>query len=173
MVHRIGAVPDDNPLNAALDLPTDSFGRPPPLLWSHVLAEDAVELLGFEIADIGKFRHRSIKFPGRECGNYRPGAIIEARGDRASRPEQLDARLPRIARKLLLRDLVVGFFSPGDLYRFDLRRGDADIIAAAELKHNMMRISGLAAGENNTGEHPPDSLYVDVAPDHRPEVLQG
>ena len=88
---------------------------PDPLFGSHVFAEDPVQLLGLEIADVGEFRNRAVQLAGREGRDDRPRPVVQPAGDGAPRPEQFHARLLRVEGKFLLGDLVVGFFSARDV----------------------------------------------------------
>ena len=73
------------PATPALDLAPDRVRRADPLLGPHVLAEDAVELLRLDVADVGELGHRAVELARREGRDDGARAVVEARGDRAAR----------------------------------------------------------------------------------------
>ncbi len=148
-------------------------GRAFPLLGAHVLAEDAVHLLGLEVADVGELGNGAVELTRGEGGDDRAGAVVEPRGDRAARAEEFYHRLFRIVGEFLLGDLVVRLALAVRDHRFDRADGQADVIAGVELEHDVVVIGGLGPGEDDPPEITACRVDLDVEPDAGFELLEA
>ena len=172
VAHRVGAVADDDAVDALGDFLADGLGQGDVLLGAHVLAEDAEELLRVHVGDVGQLRHRAVKFAGRKGRNHRAGAVVEPRGDRAAGAQQRDALLARIDGKCLLRNLVDGLAIADFLGRRDPAGFDAHVVAVEELHDDVELVARLAAGQHHAleaGAAVVDDL--DFAPDAEAETV--
>ncbi len=172
MVHRVGAVTDDDAGHALLDLPAYGLRERCVLNRTHVLAEDTEELLGLQVAYAGKLGHGSVQLAGAEGRDHGPGPVVEPAGDGPSRPEQLHLRQPWIEREVLLRDLVVRLAGAHHGDGGHLGRGDADIVAAHQLEDDVPVIGGLGPRENHALEQVAPRHELDVVPDACSEPLE-
>ncbi len=172
VVHGVGAVADDDPVDPLLDLAADGLGRPDVLFGSHVLAEDAEEFLGFEVADVGQLGDRAVELARREGRDDGARPVVEPAGDRAARSQKLHPRLGRVVGKFLLGDLIVGFLAAPDLDLADALGQDSDVVARTELEHDVQGVGRLGARQDDADVFAPIGLDHDVAPDLGLEALE-
>ncbi len=142
------------------------------LLRAHVLAEDAEELLGLEVADVGQLGDGAVELARGEGRDDGAGPVVEPAGDRAARPEELDVGLLRVEGELLFRDLVVGLLAAGDGDGLDRAGQEADVVARTELDDDVVGVGRLRAGQDDAGVGAAGSPDLDVAPDHGLEILE-
>jgi hypothetical protein len=106
--HRVGAVADDDAVAPFSISSPMAIGERLVLLGSHVLAEDAEELLGRQVRDVGELGHRAVELARGEGGDDRAGPVVEPAGDGAAGAEERDVLLLRVEGEVLLGDLVDG-----------------------------------------------------------------
>ena len=172
VVHGVRAVADHDALNTLGNLPSDGLGRSAPLLGPHVLAEDAVELLCLQVADVGQLGHRTIQLARRECRDDRARPVIEPAGDRPSRAQKLDPRLFRVVGELLFRDLVMGFLPSLNVDRGNAVGQDPDVVSGVEFKDDVQGIGRFGTGQDDARVHSSVRRDPDVAPDLGLEALE-
>ena len=158
------------PSTPGSDLVADCLSQLDVLLPAHVLGEDAKQLVGGEIADIGELGYCTIELARCEGGDHCAGAIVQSGGDGAAGAQQSHVGQIGSAGKLLLRDLVEGFLETELFDLDDAIDMQTDVVSGLELHHQVQVVVGLAAGQDDAFEDAP--LVVDdahIAPDpHAP-----
>jgi len=108
-MHGIGAVADDDAVGAARYLLFDRLCHRDPVLGGDVFTEHTEQLPGLEIAIVGQLRYCAVQLSWRKGGDDGAGAVVEAAGDGAARPEKDYRVLGRVNGELLLFDAVLRF----------------------------------------------------------------
>ena len=172
MVHRIGTMADDDPVDPVLYLSFDRLCQRDVLLRAHVLAEDGEQLLRREVADISEFGDRSVQFTRGECRDNRAGTVVEPRSDGPAGAEQHNVWFFWRGRKLLLRNLVMGFLITDSVDLGDRIHVDADVVAGGKLQHEMGIVIVLRARQDYPFELAPCRIDRRLAPYTNVELLQ-
>ncbi len=172
MVHGVGAVADDDAVDAAFDLFADGDCQSLVLLRPHVLREYSEEFFRREIADICQFRYGAIEFAWRKCGDYCAGAIIKTRRNCTAGAKQFYIRASRAIGEFLFRNFVVGFLVALLRHVRDRLGRDANVITGNQFYYDMAFVVVFAARKQDALELPARRFDLGLAPDAGVEFLQ-